>query len=44
MLSFYARTPSGFEIEYGWGGRVVAENAPLITHELGSYWGHRPVH
>ena len=23
MTSFYARTPGGFMMEYGWGGRVV---------------------
>lgn len=23
MLSFYVRTPSGFEIEYGWGAQTV---------------------
>src|SRR5581483_7178661 len=23
MTSFYMRTPSGFEIEYGWGARII---------------------
>lgn len=43
MLSFYMRTPSGFEVEYGWGGKMVGENEPMILHEVGSSWGHRPL-
>ena len=23
MFSFYAKTPSGFQFEFGWGGREV---------------------
>ncbi len=23
MVSFYAFTPSGFQLEYGWGGRKI---------------------
>lgn len=43
MFSFYARTPSGFEVEVGWGGRKVDD----ATWEVRSYdrlstWGHRP--
>lgn len=26
MVSFYLRTPSGFEVEYGWGGRTVDDS------------------
>ena len=42
MTSFYVRGPSGFDIEYGTGGRVVDDE----TWEVGSYdrvslWGHR---
>ena len=42
MVSFYAHTPSGFWLEYGWGGRTVDE----ATWEIGetprrSLWGHR---
>ena len=42
MLSFYAATPSGFSVEYGWGGRVI-DDATWIPTETsrGSYWGHR---
>ncbi len=43
MFSFYARTPSGFEVEFGWGGRKIDE----ATWEVDQYdrlstWGHRP--
>lgn len=42
MFSFYAATPSGFSVEYGWGGRVI-DDATWIPTETsrGSYWGHR---
>lgn len=43
MTSFYVRTPSGFEIEYGAGGRHIDD----ATWEIGEYdamslWGHKP--
>lgn len=42
MISFYVRTPSGFEIEYGWRGLVVDEAAWVATEiERPSIWGHR---
>lgn len=42
MLSFYLRTPSGFEIEYGWGGREVDEATWHVQkHHAASIWGHR---
>ena len=25
MFSFYVRTPSGFSVEYGWGGLLIAQ-------------------
>lgn len=42
MTSFYARTPGGFMIEYGWGGRVVdpATWQPVEMHSGPSLWGH----
>jgi extradiol dioxygenase len=41
MLSFYMRTPSGFEIEYGCGGLVVDEATWTVTHYgRPSVWGH----
>lgn len=43
MFSFYARTPSGFEFEYGWGGMQVDDATwqPTI-HDRISAWGHVP--
>ena len=43
MTSFYVRTPSGLEIEYGTGGRTIDDD----SWEVGSYdamslWGHKP--
>jgi 2,3-dihydroxybiphenyl 1,2-dioxygenase len=42
MTSFYARTPGGFMMEYGWGGRVVepATWQPVEMHSGPSLWGH----
>lgn len=44
MVSFYLRTPSGFEVEYGYGARVVDDATWKVQrHEAGSIWGHRGV-
>jgi 2,3-dihydroxybiphenyl 1,2-dioxygenase len=44
MMSFYMRSPSGFEVEYGWGGRVVDDSTWQVQHHTsGSMWGHRPL-
>ena len=42
MTSFYARTPSGFFVEYGWGGRSIdpATHAPVEMTCGPSLWGH----
>jgi extradiol dioxygenase len=43
MLSFYFRTPAGFEIEYGFGGLTLdlePEHEPR-SFESFSIWGHR---
>ena len=42
MTSFYVRSPSGFEIEYGWGGRLV-DDATWVTglYDAMSIWGHK---
>jgi len=41
MLSFYPLTPSGFDIEYGWGGlEVDDETWHVLTHDANSAWGH----
>ncbi len=42
MTSFYARTPSNFMVEYGWGGREI-DTATWKANELchgPSLWGH----
>jgi len=47
MISFYLRTPSGFDIEYGFGGREVAPERWSRGESGGtglmSSWGHRRV-
>ena len=42
MVSFYVRTPGGFDIEYGTGGLVV-DDATWVSRETTaiSLWGHR---
>lgn len=43
-LSFYCRTPSGFEWEVGWNPLVVDEKTwDPVTHQGISVWGHTPV-
>jgi 2,3-dihydroxyethylbenzene 1,2-dioxygenase len=40
MFSFYAQTPSGWNIEYGWGGeRALAQS----EYNVSDIWGHRLV-
>ncbi len=42
MVSFYMKTPSGFDIEYGWGARVVDDATWHVQrHEAPSIWGHQ---
>jgi len=42
MTSFYAKTPSSFMVECGWGGREIdpATWQPLEMHDGPSLWGH----
>ena len=42
VTSFYSHTPSGFFVEYGWGGRVIdpASWVPHETFDGPSLWGH----
>ncbi len=44
MTSFYVRSPSGFEIEFGTGGRLMdmKEHAPAGRYDAMSVWGHKP--
>lgn len=44
MLSFYMQNPSGFNVEYGWDGRLVDDaNWVVQQHTRGSLWGHENV-
>ncbi|MEZ5709964.1 MAG: VOC family protein [Blastomonas sp.] len=42
MTSFYAKSPSGFMVEYGWGGRSIdpASWQPFECDYGPSLWGH----
>lgn len=42
MTSFYSHSPSGFFVEYGWGGREIdpATWQPHETFDGPSFWGH----
>jgi 2,3-dihydroxybiphenyl 1,2-dioxygenase len=42
MVSFYTRTPSGFEVEYGYGAITVDDAAWRVArHDSISVWGHK---
>lgn len=42
MVSFYMKSPSGFEVEYGWGARQIDEaNWHVAQHTAISIWGHK---
>jgi len=42
MFSFYARTPSGFDVEFGWGGRKIDDATWTVArYDRLSVWGHR---
>jgi 2,3-dihydroxybiphenyl 1,2-dioxygenase len=42
IMSFYANSPSGFFVEYGWGGRTIDPPTwqPHETTDGPSLWGH----
>jgi 2,3-dihydroxybiphenyl 1,2-dioxygenase len=44
-VSFYAETPSGWEIEYGWSGLQVDDEVWIVRQLIGptSLWGHEPI-
>jgi len=44
-VSFYAETPSGWEIEYGWSGLQVDDEVWIVRQLIGptSLWGHDPI-
>lgn len=42
MFSFYVQTPSGFAIEYGYGGVVIDEDSwKVVSYSKLSDWGHK---
>jgi len=42
MLSFYMQSPSGFDIEYGWGGRLIDDSKWVVQqHVAAATWGHQ---
>ena len=42
MVSFYAKTPSGFDVEFGYGARTVDDATWTVArYDSGSSWGHR---
>jgi 2,3-dihydroxybiphenyl 1,2-dioxygenase len=43
MFSFYVRTPSGFDIEYGWGGAHIGDSWNVREYDKISHWGHERV-
>ncbi|TBR13769.1 MAG: biphenyl-2,3-diol 1,2-dioxygenase [Rugosibacter sp.] len=43
MFSFYSKTPSGIEVEFGWGARTVDDTWSVTRHNSTSMWGHKPV-
>jgi len=43
MFSFYGFTPSGFQFEFGWGGRLIDDQTWVPqTYDRISDWGHHP--
>lgn len=42
MFSFYVRSPSGFDVEFGWGGLQIDESTYAEKRiDVESFWGHR---
>jgi hypothetical protein len=43
MCSFYVRTPSGFGLEFGFGGIVINDaDWKVVSYNRFSGWGHEP--
>ena len=41
MVSFYSRSPSGFDVEFGFGGLLIDESTWTVTQITEpSFWGH----
>jgi biphenyl-2,3-diol 1,2-dioxygenase len=43
MVSFYAKTPSGFDVEFGFGAQEVDAGWRVVRHDKPSSWGHKRV-
>lgn len=45
MVLFYLVNPSGFAVEYGWGGRIIDDSVWQLDHydSVDSTWGHPQV-
>ncbi len=43
MQSFYLQTPSGFWMEYGYGGRAIGDDWQVRNYDAPMLWGHRMV-
>jgi 2,3-dihydroxybiphenyl 1,2-dioxygenase len=42
MVSFYVQSPAGFQVEYGYGGKLVDEASwRPVRYGAASYWGHK---
>ena len=41
MQSFYLQTPSGFWMEYGFGGREIGPDWEIKSYDQPMLWGHR---
>jgi biphenyl-2,3-diol 1,2-dioxygenase/3,4-dihydroxy-9,10-secoandrosta-1,3,5(10)-triene-9,17-dione 4,5-dioxygenase len=42
MLSFYTMSPSGFDVEFGWGAiEIDDDNWHVKVHHTNSAWGHK---
>ena len=43
MQSFYLKSPSGFWMEYGYGGREIGPDWEIKNYDQPMLWGHRMV-
>jgi extradiol dioxygenase len=43
LVSFYMRTPGGFDIEFGAGGELLSDDIVQINPSHSEVWGHKPV-
>jgi extradiol dioxygenase len=43
LVSFYMRTPSGFDLEFGAGGEMLGDDFVQINPSKSEVWGHKPL-